>query len=297
MIQQPAAMTIYQPSEAASQVVPVQAHSDEHLIALWLHGRPATTARAYSADAREFLGHAGVPIRGVTLGAVQSFVDSLGAMKPASRARKVSSIKSLFTFAHRLGYVTLNVGAAVKPPSVKNTLAERILDEGAVHRLIALEPDARNAAMLRVLYGAGLRISEAASLCWRDLQPRDDAGQVAVFGKGGKTRVVLLPASLWRSLVALRGDAGPDDAVFASAKGGALDRSQVHRIVKAAASRAGLSAAVSAHWLRHAHVSHALDRGAPAHLVQATVGHASLATTSRYAHARPGDSSARYLSV
>ena len=74
-----------------------------------------------------------------------------------------------------------------------------------------------------------------------------------------------------------------------------LDPSQVHRIVKAVAKRAGLSDAVSAHWLRHAHVSHALDAGAPAHLVQATVGHASLATTSRYAHARPSDSSARYL--
>jgi site-specific recombinase XerD len=71
-----------------------------------------------------------------------------------------------------------------------------------------------------------------------------------------------------------------------------LDASQVHRIVKRAAQRAGLGTTVSAHWLRHAHVGHALDRGA---LVQATVGHASLATTSRYAHARPSDSSSRYL--
>ena len=67
--------------------------------------------------------------------------------------------------------------------------------------------------------------------------------------------------------------------------------------LRAAAARAGLPATVSLHWLRHAHVSHALDRGAPAHLVQATVGHASLTTTSRYAHARPNDSSARYLAV
>jgi integrase/recombinase XerD len=58
-----------------------------------------------------------------------------------------------------------------------------------------------------------------------------------------------------------------------------------------------LPAEISLHWLRHAHVSHALDRGAPAHLVQQTVGHASLTTTSRYAHARPNDSSARYLAV
>ncbi len=90
--------------------------------------------------------------------------------------------------------------------------------------------------------------------------------------------------------------ADSDAPVFRSREGGgALDPSQVHRIVKIAAKRAGLLDAVSAHWLRHAHVSHALDRGAPVRLVQATVGHASLATTSRYAHARPSDSSSRYL--
>jgi integrase/recombinase XerD len=132
-------------------------------------------------------------------------------------------------------------------------------------------------------------------LRWRDLTARDDAGQITVFGKGGKTRVVLLPAGLWRRIDAQRGDAGPDDPVFASRQGGALDASRVHRIVKAAAKRAGLSEAVSAHWLRHAHVSHSLDRGAPVHVVRATVGHASLETTTRYSHARPGDSSARYL--
>jgi integrase/recombinase XerD len=94
--------------------------------------------------------------------------------------------------------------------------------------------------------------------------------------------------------VALRGDRGPNDPVFASRRGG-LQVRQVDRIVKAAARRAHLTPAVSAHWLRHAHVSHALDRGAPVHVVRATVGHASLETTTRYSHARPGDSSARYL--
>ena len=69
-----------------------------------------------------------------------------------------------------------------------------------------------------------------------------------------------------------------------------------YRVVKAA-KRAGLSAEVSAHWLRHAHASHSLDRGAPIHLVQQTLGHASVATTGRYLHARPTDSSARYLGV
>ena len=124
-----------------------------------------------------------------------------------------------------------------------------------------------------MLYLAGLRISEACALHWRDLQPRQDGGQVTVFGNGGKTRVVLLPAAAWGELAALRGDAGPDAPVFRSRSGGgAITPKAGHEIVKHACARAGLSAEISAHWLRHAHASHALDRGAPISLVQTTLG-------------------------
>ncbi len=129
-------------------------------------------------------------------------------------------------------------------------------------------------------------------LRWRDLAARDDAGQVTVFGKGGKTRVVLLSANTWRAILALRNSTGPDAPVFLSREGGALDPTQVRRIVKAAARRAGLPEAISPHWFRHAHGSHSLDRGAPIHLVQQTLGHASVATTGRYLHARPTDTAA-----
>jgi integrase/recombinase XerD len=142
--------------------------------------------------------------------------------------------------------------------------------------LIALEPNRRNHVLLRLLYLAGLRLSEAAALGWQNLHKRGAADQATIFGMGGKTRVVLLPASLWRELATFRGDASDEAPVFHSREGGATGRlssSQVHRVVKAAALRAGLSGSVSAHWLRHAHASHALDRGAPLHLVQATLGH------------------------
>ena len=277
--------------------LPAQATNDDHLIGLWLHGRSAGTRRAYEGDARAFLAHAGKPIRVVTVGDVQAFGTSLETLATASRARKLSAVKSLLSYAHRLGYVSFNVGAAIKLPSIKATLAERILPEEDVVRMLALETGPRNRVLLRLLYLAGLRVSEVVGLKVRDLAARDDAGQITVFGKGGRTRAVLLPASIWRELRRLTAFTDPDAAVFISREGGALDVSQVHRIVKLAAARAGLSEAVSAHWLRHAHVSHALDRGAPAHLVQQTVGHASLATTSRYAHARPSDSSARWLAA
>ena len=148
------------------------------------------------------------------------------------------------------------------------------------------------------MYAAGLRVSEICGLKWRDILEREGAGQITVFGKGGKTRVVLLSSETWASLTTLRCEAGGDDPVFASRKGkGHLHPSHVKRIVQAAAERAGIDAPVSPHWLRHAHASHALDRGAPIHLVQATLGHASVSTTGKYLHARPEDSSARYLGV
>jgi integrase/recombinase XerD len=96
----------------------------------------------------------------------------------------------------------------------------------------------------------------------------------------------------------LRGDAADNEPVFRSRKGshcGHLTRERVHQIVKAAGKRAGIKGKVSPHWLRHAHASHALERGAKIHLVAETLGHSSVAVTSRYLHARPEDSSSLYL--
>ena len=116
--------------------------------------------------------------------------------------------------------------------------------------------------------------------------------QLNVLGKGGVERNVLLPASVSRSLLSLRGDAGANDPVFASRKGGGrLNERAVLGIVKRAAARAGIEAPVSPHWLRHAHASHAIDRGATLPEVQATLGHSNIATTSGYLHARPESSS------
>lgn len=102
---------------------------------------------------------------------------------------------------------------------------------------------------------------------------------------------------VWKALIVLRGDAKDDAPVFRSRKGGHLGESQIWRIVRKAAERAGIEKDVSCHWLRHAHASHALDRGAPIHLVQATLGHASVSSTGRYLHARPTESSGDYLPV
>jgi site-specific recombinase XerD len=301
----------------ALAAIPAQARSDAELLALWLHGRAGHTQRAYQRAVGRFLHSVRRPLPAVTLGDLQAFAAELEheGLAPASRRLTLAAVKSLLAFGQRVGYLRFDVGAAVKLPPVKDALAERILDREAVLRLIDREPDARNRALLRLLYAGGLRVSEACALRWRDLQPREDAGQVTVYGKGGKTRVVLLSPATWRVLLALPGaqavaggeeaDAGPgerDAPVFPSRRsGGPLDQPQAWRLIQAAAARVGLpvgKGGVSPHWLRHAHATHALEHGhAPIHLVQATLGHASVATTSKYLHARPTDSSARYLGV
>ena len=275
---------------------PKQATSDEQLISLWLHGRPETTTRAYAADVENFRAFVPKPLRRVTIGDLQEFSDGLEHLSNASRARRLSAVKSLLSFGHRIGYLAFDVGRPLRLPKPHNDIAQRILSEEEVLAMITCESNPRNKALLRLLYSAGLRASEACNLRWQDLQPRDSAGQVSIRGKGAKLRHILLTEATWAALQELRSGARDNAPVFASRKrGGPLDTSQVRRIVLAAAKRANISKAVSPHWLRHAHSSHSLDRGCPPHVLQATLGHGSLLTTTRYVHAKPSDSSARYL--
>ena len=120
---------------------------------------------------------------------------------------------------------------------------------------------------------------------------RGDLLQLSVTGKGGKVRQVLLPETLSRNLLASRGDAGANDPIFPTRSGKPMTPRGVHAVLERIA-KATVTARVSPHWLRHAHASHALDHGATLAEVQATLGHASVGTTSTYLHARPKSSPA-----
>ena len=133
-------------------------------------------------------------------------------------------------------------------------------------------------------------VSELSSLTWVQVIPRETGEvQLALIGKGDKERHVLIPAEIAKGLLALRGDAPPSARVFP------ITERRINQLIKAAAKRAKVNPEASAHWFRHAHASHAIDNGAPITLVSQTLGHADLKTTSVYAHARPNESSSRYL--
>src|SRR5262245_50434543 len=175
----------------------------------------------------------------------------------------VLRVKSLLSYAQRVGYTPFNAGAVIKVRSDAAhrgaNLAKRIITEVQVSLLSRAAPSKRDRVLLEVIYAGGLRISETVALTWSDVIQRDDRLRLSI---GGKVRQVLLPKIVSRSLLSLRGDAGANDPVFGSRKGGALAERTVNDMVKRAAAKAGIDVLVSPHWLRHAHGSHAIDRGA-----------------------------------
>ena len=280
-----------------------QANDDFHLISLWLKGKSEHSQEAYTRDVEQFVDFVDLPLSEIKLQHFWDWADHLkkqGAL-PATQARKLAAVKSLFSFGHRIGYLQFNVGAAITLPSIPDKLTERILLEEDIIAIVSQAHTLRNRVLLMLFYASGARVSELACVYWGTLIPRgDQQGQISLLGKGNKMRTLLLPASVWKELMELKSESELNESnqpVFRSRKGGPLSRQQIWRIVRDAARAAGFDKNVSPHWLRHAHASHALDHGAPVHLVQESLGHRSLTTTSKYTHARPDDSSSKYLNI
>jgi integrase/recombinase XerD len=166
-----------------------------------------------------------------------------------------------------------------------------VLDQDEVRELIRETHAGRDRTLVRFLYLSGCRISEALGLRWIDVGPC----AVTVLGKGARVRTVAMPNGILRELRDLRRKGDPDTTwVFRSTRGRRLSARQARHIVAAAAAEA-LNKSVSPHWLRHAHAAHSIEAGAPLHLIRDSLGHASIATTSKYLGLKPGSGSALYL--
>jgi integrase/recombinase XerD len=125
--------------------------TDAELVALWLHGKSPNTIRAYDDDVAAFRRFTGKPLRATYLSDLQRYADSLvGA--PAARGRRLKTLKSLLSFATRMGYLPFNAGAAIHGPALEQKLAERILSERQVFALLeAVEDRPRDHALIRLL--------------------------------------------------------------------------------------------------------------------------------------------------
>ncbi len=221
-------------------------------------------------------------------------------LAPASVARAVVAVRSLHRFAAAEGATADDPAETVEPPRPAQRLPKALRVDQVQALLAAPATDTplglRDAALLEVLYGTGLRVSEAVGLDVDEVARllRVPAGEptpgLRVLGKGGKERMVplgsyaraALDGYLVRGRPELASRGRGSAAVFLNARGGRLSRQSAWTILRDAAAQAGIAADVSPHTLRHSFATHLLEGGADVRVVQELLGHASVTTTQIY---------------
>ena len=212
-------------------------------------------------------------------------------------ARKIAAVRQLFLFLRRHGHLAVDPAQGMRTPKQDQTLPRFLsVDEMLLllrHVTAEADPalEARNSAMVELLYSAGVRVAELVSL---DLQQLELDERVArVTGKGRKQRIVpfgdhaVTALNGWlavRDTVLAKRGVKPTDALFLNWRGTRLSTRSVRRMMEARCLRAGLRQTVSPHGLRHSYATHLLDGKADIREVQELLGHARLSTTQRYTH-------------
>jgi integrase/recombinase XerD len=257
-------------------------------------GLSPLTIAAYRRDLSQFAASADRAWRDDP-GPLTEFVADLQARgtKASTQARKSAAIRSFYGWALREGLATRDVPALVDAPRPGSYLPDVLAPEDVARVLDAPPADApdgiRDRAMLELLYGCGLRVSELVGL---DAERVDLPNlQVRVIGKGNKERRVPMGEEArdrvhrWRSGPRAEWTAGrPAAAEFVSRRGGRLRRESVWRLVRRWTEAAGVSERVTPHTFRHSFATHLLEGGADLRVVQALLGHASISTTQLYTH-------------
>jgi len=261
------------------------------------------TRRAYLADLRQLQTFSGGAVARATGDDVRDFLASLhGERHPATLGRKLASLRGFFRFALRSGWRGDDPTAGLRAPRTPKRLPRplgvddcmTLIERGDVDptpEAGAREDEGarRDRAVVELLYGAGLRVSELSGLDVGDLDLA--SGDVRVLGKGGAERIVPVPREARRALeryLAERAAGRAADAPLFTALRAREGRTRrlgvrdVRRVLRRRARRAGVEGRIHPHRLRHSYATHLLDMGADLREIQELLGHKSLATTEKY---------------
>lgn len=253
---------------------------------------------AYTEDMSKllrFINDESLSIRDLTLDHLQQFVAQLYdlGINPRSVSRIISGIKSFFNFLLIDGYIDKDPSELLETPKIGLKLPTVLTLEEieSIFKIIdhSTREGQRNRAMLEILYGCGLRISELTNLKFSDLFLND--GYIKVEGKGSKQRLV--PISLiaikelekymvYRNLLNVK--KGSEDIVFLSNRGTPISRIMVFHFIKQYALQAQIKKNISPHTFRHSFATHLLEGGANIRAIQLMLGHEKITTTEIYIH-------------
>ena len=258
----------------------------------------AKTAEAYLHDIQllvDFLGEK--KVTSVQIDDLQDFIIFLKEEKQVestSQARIMAGIRAFFRFLVVEQEITENPAQLIETPKLRQKLPT-VLTVPEVESIIAAvdlsQPEGhRNKAIIEVLYGCGLRVSELVNLRFSWL--RFDEGYLRVIGKGDKERIVPIGETAKKAVLFyteghrqhLKIKKGCEDIVFLNRRGGQLTREMIFMIVKALAATAGITKPISPHTFRHSFATHLVEGGADLRAVQVMLGHESITTTEIYTH-------------
>ncbi|WP_348761061.1 site-specific tyrosine recombinase XerD [uncultured Salinisphaera sp.] len=272
---------------------------ERFLDALWAErGLSQATLAAYRTDLARFAGAPQCPDNGLLAAAPADIQAYLAASisagsSPRSAARLLSSLRQFYRFQRRAGAITADPTALIDSPAQGQRLPKTLSERDVEALIRAPDTDTelglRDRAMLELMYAAGLRVSELVGAHLSQVNTRQ--GVIRVMGKGGRERLVPIgeAAGAWidRYVRRARGlllGAHVSDALFVTARGGAMTRQNVWHRIRGHARAGGVAKTVSPHALRHAFATHLLNHGADLRAVQMLLGHADLSTTQIYTH-------------
>jgi integrase/recombinase XerD len=260
-------------------------------------GLASNTIQSYARDLRSFLGFLKREKLVWTATREEDLVrfihaESRAGLSARSMARRISALRSFFRFLVLSGFLKKNPASQLTSPSTWLSLP-KVLTVKEVEALLDATDETkpqglRDRAMLEVLYGSGLRVSELASIKPPDLNLDD--GFLVCRGKGGKERIVPVGRAAcgfvarYLREVRPRFEAGPSPFLFLTRRGRGFTRQGLWKLLKGYARKAGLSAKISPHILRHSFATHLLERGADLRSVQLMLGHSQITTTQIYTH-------------
>ncbi len=266
-------------------------------------GARANTLDAYKRDLDDARAEVRGGLGGASAAAIEAYVAGFAArgFAPATARRRISALRQFYRFLMQDNVRGDDPTARLDAPKKARTLPKTLsLDE--ITRLIDAAENARDRALIELLYGAGLRVSELVSLPLR-AAPKPGQAHMIIEGKGGKERLVALGRPALAAIeahLAVREAALPKVEAqrekakrwlfpSATAADGKLTRRRVAQILEDAAAKAGIDPArVSPHVLRHAFATHLVEGGADLRTVQTLLGHADIATTQIYTHVAEG---------
>ena len=250
------------------------------------------TVASYCSDIQKFLSVSGVDADKVLPDDILQYISSLENVSERSQARLLSALRSFFDWMQIEGYMTENPCDRVDMPKLGVYLPSVLSVQEVEDIINSIDRTdwigLRDKAILEVLYGCGLRVSEAVNLRISGLYL--DEGFVRIIGKGNKERLIPLgdmACSAVRAYLDVRpqpGDSDSDDLLFLNRFGKSFSRVSMFKLIKKQALVAGINKEISPHTFRHSFATHLVENGADLRVVQEMLGHESITTTEIYTH-------------